>query len=45
VNFKSQYGDNRLKFPLFAGFDHGFLAHDTFKELDIHAGNHDMSSR
>jgi hypothetical protein len=41
-NFRSEYGASDLEFPLFAGFDHGFLAHSKFKELDVHAGNQDQ---
>jgi hypothetical protein len=45
LKFRKDYGANTLQLPLFAGFDHGFLAQDSFDELDLHAGNHDMTSR
>lgn len=42
LNFRGEYGASKLKFPLFEGFGHGFTPHDSFDELDIHAGNQDQ---
>ncbi|MBN1126376.1 MAG: chitobiase/beta-hexosaminidase C-terminal domain-containing protein, partial [Sedimentisphaerales bacterium] len=43
--FRSEYGVTKLKFPLFEGFDHGISPVDTFDQLELHAGSHDMSQR
>ena len=43
--FRSQYGASKLKFPLFEGFDRGIAATDTFDQLNIRSGSHDMVSR
>jgi hypothetical protein len=45
LKFRKEFGAAKLNLPLFAGFDHGFLAQDSFDELDLHGGNHDMTSR
>lgn len=45
MQFRKQYGDAKLKAPLFSGFDHGFLAEDTFDAIDLHGGSHDMKDR
>lgn len=43
--FRSQYGASKLKHPLFDGFDHGISATNTFDQLNIRSGSHDMVSR
>ena len=43
--FRSQYGASKLKHPLFDGFDRGISATDTFDQLNIRSGSHDMVSR
>ncbi len=45
LKFRSKYGARKLKIPLFSGFEHGILAADSFDELDLRGGGHDMSSR
>jgi hypothetical protein len=45
LKFRAEYGTSRLQLPLFQGFDHGLLAQDEFDEIDLHAGNHDISAR
>ncbi|MCP5526746.1 MAG: lamin tail domain-containing protein [Verrucomicrobiales bacterium] len=45
LKFRTEYGTPKLEAPLFRGFDHGFLAVDTFDELDLRGGSHDMASR
>jgi hypothetical protein len=42
VDFRSKYGANKLDFPLFQGFGHGITPMNSFKELDVHAGNQDQ---
>ena len=43
--FRSQYGASKLNYPLFDGFDRGIAATDTFDQLNIRSGSHDMVSR
>ncbi|MDA7881462.1 chitobiase/beta-hexosaminidase C-terminal domain-containing protein [Akkermansiaceae bacterium] len=43
--FRSQYGASKLKYPLFEGFDRGIGATDTFDQLNIRSGSHDMVAR
>ncbi len=45
VNFRSQYGDSRLDFPLFEGFDNGIAPTESFDSLDFRSGSHDMVQR
>ncbi len=45
LEFRRRYGDPQLRVPLFAGFDHGFQARDSFDALDLLGGSHDMSQR
>jgi hypothetical protein len=43
--FRSQYGASKLKYPLFEGFDRGITAADTFDQLNLRSGSHDMVLR
>lgn len=43
--FRSQYGASKLKYPLFDGFDRGITATDTFDQLNVRSGSHDMVAR
>lgn len=43
--FRSQYGASKLRHPLFDGFDRGIAATDTFDQLNIRSGSHDMVAR
>jgi len=43
--FRSQYGAPKLKYPLFEGFDRGITATDTFDQLNLRSGSHDMVLR
>lgn len=45
LKFRPEYGARKLQAPLFRGFDHGFLAVDSFDQLDLRGGSHDMRSR
>lgn len=45
MKFRSEYGTPKLKEPIFAGFDHGILAADTFDEIDLRSGSQDMVER
>lgn len=45
LNFRSQYGTKRLKYPLFDGHDYEIPPVEDFDSLDIRAGNHDMVAR
>lgn len=43
--FRSQYGASKLEFPLFDGFDRGIAANDSFDQLNLRSGSHDMVAR
>ena len=43
--FRSQYGASKLRFPIFDGFDRGITANDTFDQLNLRSGSHDMVAR
>jgi hypothetical protein len=45
LDFRSKYGTSKLKAPLFHGFERGLGNKDSFDEIDLHAGNQDMSQR
>ena len=45
LKFRSEYGQRKLNFPLFKGFENGFLTVDAFDEIDLRGGGHDMNSR
>ena len=45
LKFRSEYGQRKLNFPLFKGFENGLLTVDTFDEIDLRGGGHDMNSR
>lgn len=45
LKFRPEYGARKLQAPLFRGFDRGFLAVDSFDQLDLRGGSHDMVSR
>jgi hypothetical protein len=43
--FRSVYGTPKLKYPLFAGHDHGIPAAEAFDQLELRSGSHDMVER
>jgi hypothetical protein len=45
VYFRSDYGAAKLKYPLFAGFDHSIAPVDEFDALELRSGSHDMEQR
>lgn len=45
LKFRKEYGAAKMNVPLFRGFDHGFLAAESFDEIDLHGGSHDMNAR
>ncbi|MDA0750184.1 MAG: lamin tail domain-containing protein [Verrucomicrobia bacterium] len=45
LKFRPEYGNRKLELPLFEGFDYGIPAVDTFDEIDLRGGGHDMNSR
>ena len=45
VAFRASYGANRLRTPLFDGFDHGVIAATSFDKLELNGGNQDMNAR
>ena len=45
IEFRSQYGESQLNFPLFEGFDNGIATRDSFDSLDFRSGSHDRVQR
>lgn len=45
LKFRRAYGAPKFKAPLFNGFDRGFPAVDSFDELELGGGSHDMNQR
>jgi len=43
--FRGKYGASRLTYPLFKGFEHGIEPVESFDQLDLRSGSHDMSQR
>ncbi len=45
LKFKREYGTPKFKAPLFNDFDRGIPVVETFDELELGGGSHDMNSR
>jgi Lamin Tail Domain/CotH kinase protein/Fn3 associated len=45
LKFRKDYGTPKFAAPLFNGFDHGFPVVETFDELELAGGSHDMNQR
>ena len=45
LKFRGEYGATKLRAPLFRGMDRGFLARESFDEIDLVGGSHDMIER
>jgi hypothetical protein len=45
LKFRQRYGAPKFKAPLFKGFGRGFPAVETFDELELGGGSHDMNQR
>lgn len=45
LKFRREYGAPKFRAPLFNGFDRGFPVQETFDELDLGGGSHDMNQR
>lgn len=43
--FRKSWGADKLKYPLFAGFDRGMAPANEFEQLELRSGSHDMSMR
>ena len=43
--FREKYGAGRFRAPLFAGFDRGWPAVESFDQLELRSGSHDMAMR
>jgi len=43
--FRREFGAPKLKFPIFAGHEHGLAAVDEFDQLELRSGSHDMVQR
>jgi hypothetical protein len=45
LHFRGEYGATKLKYPLFRGHDRTILSVDTFDQLELRGGSHDMVER
>jgi len=45
LKFRKVYGATKFRAPLFDGYARGFPVPDSFDELELGAGSHDMNSR
>ncbi|MEC9328026.1 MAG: lamin tail domain-containing protein [Verrucomicrobiota bacterium] len=46
IGFRSQYGDTKLNYPMFDGFDYKhYPPTDRFDVMDLRSGSHDMQNR
>jgi hypothetical protein len=45
LHFGREFGAPKLKFPIFAGHEHGLAAVDEFDQLELRGGSHDMVER
>ncbi len=46
LNFRSQYGPSKLRFPVFDGHEYSKIPPaEQFDSLDLRSGNHDMQAR
>jgi hypothetical protein len=45
LHFGRAFGAPKLKFPVFAGHEHGLAAVDEFDQLELRGGSHDMVER
>lgn len=45
LKFRADYGAPKFRAPLFNGFDHGFGVQESFDELELAGGSHDMKDR
>ena len=43
--FRGEYGARKLKYPLFRGHDRGILSVESFDQLELRGGSHDMVER
>ena len=45
IYFRSEYGDSKLRYPLFDGHGHGISPVEVFDHIELRAGSHDMNQR
>jgi hypothetical protein len=45
IHFRKEFGASKLKFPVFAGYEHGLAAVAEFDQLELRSGSHDMVQR
>ncbi len=45
LHFRREFGASKLKFPVFAGHEHGLAAVEEFDQLELRSGSHDMVQR
>ena len=45
IYFRKEFGISKLKYPLFAGHEHGLAVAEEFDQLELRSGSHDMEMR
>ncbi len=45
LKFRPEYGNRKFSAPLFNGFDRGFKVEESFDQIDLRGGGHDMRQR
>ena len=45
IYFRSEYGDSKLRYPLFDGHGRGISPVEVFDHIELRAGSHDMNQR
>ena len=45
IYFRSEYGDSKLRYPLFEGHGRGISPVEVFDHIELRAGSHDMNQR
>ncbi len=45
IYFRSEYGDSKLRYPLFDGHAHSISPVEVFDHIELRAGSHDMNQR
>lgn len=43
--FRAEYGDSKLHYPIYEGYDRSLLAADSFDEIELRNCSHDMAMR
>ena len=45
ISFRSEYGDSKLRYPLFEGYGRGVAPVEVFDQIELRTGHHDADMR